>query len=62
MLFKASIGIIMGLAVALAFQTWQLERCQIKAKALEVCQEIDTIEGEVRNETDDNLIDRISRP
>ena len=61
-MLKILIGVVAALAVALALQTWRLNRCQIKADRLTTCEAVDEIEKEVRDETDDGLAAGISDP
>jgi len=61
-MFKIMLGAIAAMAMALAFQTYRLDRCQKKADRLDVCQEVDQLERNARDATDDDLIDDITRP
>lgn len=56
------IGILVAVVTFAVVQTVRLNNCQGKAKHLEVCLEVDKIEEVIRDETDQELIDRISRP
>ncbi len=62
MILRAAIGLCAVLAVLLVVQTWRLGNCQEKAARLDTCEEVDRLEGEARDESDDDLSDRISDP
>lgn len=62
MILRAAIAAAAVLALLLVVQTYRLGNCQAKAKRLETCQEVNKIEKDVSNETDDGLADSISGP
>lgn len=61
-IMPALIAACVALAGALAWQTWRLERCQVKADRLDTCLEVDKLEKEARDASDDDLVDSISIP
>ncbi|WP_375175511.1 hypothetical protein [Pseudooceanicola sp.] len=65
-LYLAAVGVLVGLiaalGIALAIQTVRLDRAHDKADRLDTCEEVQDINTEIRNETDDDLLNRTSRP
>lgn len=61
-MLKIWIGIVVAMALIIALQTYRLGKCQVKAKNLDVCLEVDELEKDARDATDDELIDSISQP
>lgn len=56
------VGALIAAAALLSIQTARLNACQAKARLLDTCEEVDKLETEIRDETDDALTDRLSDP
>jgi Flp pilus assembly protein TadB len=61
-MIRILLGLVAALGLALAIQTWRLDRAHAKADRLDTCEEVQDINTEIRNETDDDLLYRTSRP
>jgi Flp pilus assembly protein TadB len=61
-MIRILLGLVAALGLALAIQTWRLDRARDKADRLDTCEEVQDISTEIRNETDDDLLYRTSRP
>lgn len=53
---------IIGMASIVAVQTYRLGKCQAKATQLITCQEVNELERNARDATNDDLADDISQP
>lgn len=61
-MIRILLGLVAALGLALAIQTWRLDRAYAKADRLDTCEEVQDINTEIRNETDDDLLYRTSHP
>lgn len=60
-MLRLLLGAVIGLAVLLALQTYRLDRCHLKAKQMETCQEVNELERDAQDDTDDDLVNSISQ-
>jgi|GEM_PF-3944292 hypothetical protein len=62
MILRALVVALAGVTIFAAAQTYRVGQLKEKAETAETCEEVRDINERIRNETDDELLRRVTRP